>query len=293
MTATRRAATRGAAPRLSGTDVALVLVAGAVVVVEVLQLGGLVGSFELAGYGLSPSIVPALLFLPVLGRRLLGRSLDAHTEVVYWAAVSLALAAVATAFVRLGDGTSVLAVLIAATDEELVYRLAVPLVVSLVLVRWGARPTSARALGFAAAGLWFVLLPGHRAQMSHVADALPFLAFAALAALVVYRSGSVVAVIAIHACTDLCNILTLGHQLGNGARTGILLALFLLLVMAYGSPSSRRSSREILTAATHRDAVDVSRLDEVDVIDLRDPVGDEPEPVEAEVGVDDEHVATR
>lgn len=212
----------------------LLAAAGVTAAVEVASLAGLLPNIPIGGLHLSASLLPALALVAVLGGRLMGHTDDVHAEIVFWAAALLGLLAVSSQFAKLGQGATVAAVLGASLDEELVYRLAIPLVLTAALTGWGLSGHRARIVGFVVAGGWFVLLPGHRAQIGDVAQALPFLAFATLAALVVYRSGSVLAVVAIHACTDLFNLLALQHRLGPVPRSAGLGALFILLVMAYG-----------------------------------------------------------
>ncbi len=250
---------------------ALIAGAATTVLTEIAHLFGWLPSITVGGYGLSPSLVPAALLIALLGRRLVGRAGDPYAEVVFWAAALLALLAVGITFVRIGEASTVLAVLGASVDEEVVYRLALPLVVTLALAGWGLRSDRARVGGFVVAGVCFALLPGHRAQMSHLGDALPFLAFAALASVVVYRSGSVLAVIAIHAATDLCNLLALQNRMGPDARVAILLALFVLLVLAYGKPARRRAE-PVPPAGTDPPSHGAREP----VIDLRDQAGDTP-----------------
>ncbi len=261
----------------------LLVVASVTVLTEVASLLNLLPGIPVGRYELSASVVPALLLVPVLGSRLFGKTYDVHAEVVFWAAASIALFAVAIQFIKLGDWLTVPAIFGAALDEELVYRLAVPLVISAALVGWGVRAHRARVIGFVIAGLWFVSLPGHRMQMGSLAEALPFLGFATLAALVVYRSGSVFALVAVHACTDFFNILAIQHHIGPTARALGLAALFTLLVMSYGAPRPRpRSLRGVPTEPEHEP-----------VIDLRDHVvepQEQPEPASGEPGSEDEHL---
>ena len=90
---------------------------------------------------------------------------------------------------------------------------------SAVLIYAGVRPTWARIAGLALAGLWFVALPGHREQMHSLAGAVPFIAFAALSAILVYRSGSVLPMAVSHAVVNMLTLLAWNDDLPTSARS--------------------------------------------------------------------------
>ncbi len=233
----------------------------ATALVEAASLLGVLPTVTLGRVVLSPSLLPALALLVMLGRRAFGRPRATGAAGPFWLAAAGGVVLGSVLMVRSGHGPDVIAVLLSALAEELVYRFAVPAVATAILLAWLVPARPARVAGFALAGLWFVLLPGHRAQMDDVASTLAFLAFAALAAAVVYRSGSLLAAAATHAVLNLLTILAFEGALGGPARGVLVGCLLVLLAAAYGV--RRRSA----TAPASAHAVGAG--DGV-VIDLRD-----------------------
>lgn len=231
--------------------------------IEILAIAGLVPDVRIGSIDLSLSIVPALGLAVACGERLLGRSTWRPAAVFYWVAVAGILPVLAVRYAqtgRLGLWTGLLA---ASVGEELVYRLAIPAVIALVLRAGKVRPDWARMSGLALAGLWFVLLPGHREQMHSVAAAVPFVAFALLSAVLVYRSGSVLPMAAGHAITNMLTVLVWRESVGADARSMGLACVLGLLVVAYGKP--RR-----LTVTASGGLLDTRTGLDVTLIDLRD-----------------------
>lgn len=214
---------------------ALLVAALVTALVEVARLAGALPGLTVGRIGLSPSLLPALIVGVLLGRRSLGRPGGLGATRPFWAAVAVGGTLGVALTVRAGHASDVAGVLGSAFDEELVYRFAVPAVATAVLLALRLRVRPARVGGFALAGLWFVLLPGHRAQMDDLASTLAFLAFATLAAVVVYRSGSLLAAGATHAVLNLFTLLALGGEVGEAPRGLVVGCLLVLLVAAYGT----------------------------------------------------------
>jgi hypothetical protein len=233
---------------LTALVAALVEIAGLLELVPRINLGRLV---------ISPSIVPALVVVALLGRRIAGRARDIDAAATYWLTVGAGLFLSTILLDREGHLLDALAIAIAALDEEVIYRFAVPAVVAAVLVVFHVPSRPSRMIGLAVAAIWFVLLPGHRTQVHTVADVLPFVAFATLAAIVVYRSGSILATAATHAVMNMLTIISFGGDMTQTARAVATGVLLLLLVSGYGFVRPRASGPE--------------REDET-VIDLRDGV---------------------
>jgi hypothetical protein len=229
----------------------LVEIGGLVEVIPRLHLGRLV---------LSPSFLPALVVAGLLGRRIVGRARDVDAAAMYWVT---ALAGVCLSMVLLdreGDLLDALAILVAALDEEIVFRFAVPALVAAVLVVLHVPSRPARVSGLVVGAAWFVLLPGHRVQWHTVADVLPFIAFAALAAIVVYRSGSILATAATHAVMNMLTIISFGGDMTRLARSITTGVLLILLMSGYGfvRPRSRDADHEPDTVIDLRDGVQPS-----------------------------------
>lgn len=242
----------------------LVLVmALATTLTEIAAYAGWVPDVPVGSLELPLSIIPALGLAAVCGERLLGRSASRRTAAIYWTAIAVTLAVTALVYAhdhRIGLWNGLV---VAALNEELVYRLAIPAVIATVLRLGHVRVDYARIASLALAGLWFVLLPGHREQMGSIAGAVPFVAFAALAAFVVYRSGSVLPMAAGHAVSNLLTFLVWRDAAIADARSMGLACVLGLLVLAYGSP--RR-----LTVGDDGGLLDTRTGLEVALIDLRD-----------------------
>lgn len=215
---------------------AVLYMAAFTVFVEILGLANLITSPKIGALHLPMSVIPALGLGVACGDRLAGRSTSSRRAVVYWTVVTVTLAALAVEFVRTDQFGLWVSLVLAAFGEEMVYRLAIPAVLAAAF-RWtGVRATRARIAGFVIAGIWFVALPGHREQMTDVAMVLPFIAFAILSAVLVYRSGSILPMAAAHAITNLVTVLAWSGQATNNARSMTLGSILVLLVLAYGRP---------------------------------------------------------
>lgn len=212
----------------------LVLVMAAfTTLIEILSLAELVPTVPIGPLDLPLSIIPALGLAVACGDRLLGRSTFRAAAVTYWVAIAVALPVLAVRFTQTGRFGLWVSLLTASASEELIYRLAIPAVVAVALRAGKVRPDRARIASLAVAGLWFVLLPGHREQMDSVAAAIPFVAFAVLAALLVYRSGSVLPMALGHAVVNMLTVLMWNETVAADDRGMALACLLGLLVIAY------------------------------------------------------------
>jgi hypothetical protein len=203
---------------------ALVEIAGLMDVLPHISLGRLV---------ISPSIFPAFFVVGLLGRRIVGRARDINAAATYWLTAGAGLFLCLVLLDREGHVVDWLAIVIAALDEEIVYRFAVPAIVAAVLVVFQVPSRPSRVTGLVVAAVWFVLLPGHRMQWHTPADVAPFIAFAALSALVVYRSGSILATAATHAVMNMLTIIAFGGDMSRPARSLATGVLLILLVSGY------------------------------------------------------------
>lgn len=223
------------------TTIALVL-GVATVLTEAAGLAGWLPDLDVGRIVVSASVIPAALLTAVLGRALMGRTTRENAAVAYWACAAVALLLCMCAYRTLSHPADLAGLLLAAADEELVYRLAVPAVVGMLLCLAGVRRNLAWIFGFVVGGVWFVALPGHRSQWNDVFSILAFAAFAAVMALVVYRSGSVAAAAVAHLCADLLTILVWNDVVGRQERSALLGVVLVLLVVAYGA-TPRRARR--------------------------------------------------
>lgn len=232
-------------------------------VIEALAIAGLVPTLPIGALDLNLSIIPALGLAIVCGERLLGRSAIRSIAVLYGVVVAVALPLIAVRFAQTGRFDLWVSLLVSATGEELIYRLAIPAVIAFALRAGRVRADYARIAGLALAGVWFVLLPGHREQMTSPASAVPFVAFALLAALLVYRSGSVLPMALGHAVVNMMTVLMWNESVAADSRGMALACILGLLVLAYGRP--RR-----LTVGDDGRLLDTRTGLDVASIDLRD-----------------------
>jgi hypothetical protein len=221
-------------PTRSRRNLVLTL-AGVTSVTEAASVGHLLPDLPVGALDLSIALLPALVLAIACGSRLLGRSAIRRAAAGFWIASAVLLVGLAGAYLREGRFVDFYPALVAAAlGEELIYRLAIPAAIAAALRVGGVRPNAARIAGLAGAALWFVLLPGHREQVTNPAGIIPFVAFAALSAFIVYRSGSVLPMAIGHAVSNLLTVLMWREAVPADARSVGLACVLGLLVLAYG-----------------------------------------------------------
>lgn len=230
---------------------------------EVASVAGSLPYLGVADLDVSASLIPAVLLAVACGTRLFGRARSRRAATGYWVGAAILAPTLAVGYWRAGRFGWYPGLVASAFGEELVYRLAIPAVMAAVLRLGGIRARPARIAGLIGAGLWFVLLPGHREQMHSPASTLSFVAFAALAAVMVYRSGSILPMAIAHAVSNLLTVLMWQHELVGSVRSAGLACVLALLAAAYG-----RSSR--ITVGDDGTLVDIHTGLQVTAIDLRD-----------------------
>lgn len=192
---------------------------------------------------LSASIVPSLALLLALGTRSVGVPGDRDRLLPFWVAVAAGLGLGGVLFARTGDLAELGALVLAATNEEVVYRFAVPVVIATALMVLRVPAGPARVVGYVAAGSWWVLLPGHQAQTDSAAELVTFVAFAVISALVVSRSRGLLPMSAAHC---VLNVITLAQARGDisaGGRSALSACLLFLLVGTFAWPGDRAQQR--------------------------------------------------
>ena len=128
---------------------------------------------------------------------------------------------------NLGGTREAFGLSLAALGEELVYRLAVLILVGAACAAlvgrnwrnaedWGVGPGIVALL---AAGLVFTLLPGHVAQMSDGLHALPFACLGVVLGYAVLRTGALLPAAVVHALLNLATIAALeGERVAGGPQ---------------------------------------------------------------------------
>jgi hypothetical protein len=145
-----------------------------------------------------------------------------------------------------------MAIVAAVGVEEVVYRFAVPVVIAVVLQRFGVRQRSGVLVGVAISIVLFALMPGHLAQLNSFEAWSALIAFSLLMSHAVWRGKSLFAPVAAHAVYDFA---TLGMQDGDISS----------LLRVAGA------------AATLLAMVVIAAHPKVRVIDLREPMSALPE----------------
>ncbi|MCB0986519.1 MAG: hypothetical protein KDB09_02000 [Acidimicrobiales bacterium] len=215
---------------------AVLTAAAATVLTEVAVLAGITPRLQVGDMAVSMSIIPGLALAVACGDRLFGRSSLRRVAAWYWICTGGVLITLFALYAVRSEMSRFWALTMAATGEELVYRLAAPAVFSVILMYGGVPKARSRLAGLALAGTWFVLLPGHQDQMNQPGGPLPFIAFAVLAAALVHRSGSVLPMAMGHSIVNLATYLVWDDALPADARAVTLGAVLTLLALAYGLP---------------------------------------------------------
>jgi membrane protease YdiL (CAAX protease family) len=197
------------------TPTILVLAAG-VVVLDAVAAWRDWSIGELGPVAISPALPLGLVLAWMIGWNRLGldrRNLLAWRE--FLVATGAVLAFGAWAYVsQLGSIDEVFGLVLGALDEELVYRLAVLIVIgagcAALLGRswrnpedWGLGPGVVAMFG---SGLVFALLPGHVAQMHDALGAIPFMSLGVVLAYAVLRTGALFPAVMVHASLNLVTI---------------------------------------------------------------------------------------
>ncbi len=221
-------------------------------------------TIEIGSFSLSVSLVPSLILLAALGASASGPLGDRGRVLPFWIAMVAGFLLGLTLFARTGDGIDIAALLVAAANEEVVFRFAVPLVVAsaLMVLRLPAGP--ARIIGYVVGGTWWVLLPGHQAQTDSAAILATYGAFAVISALVVARSRALIPMTIAHCLLNVITIAATRGDITGAGRGALSLCLLFLLVGTYAWPGDRPTRTAGTTGRGDEDLITDT------VIDLRD-----------------------
>ncbi len=140
---------------------------------------------------------------------------------------------------RVASFQEAVGLVLAALDEELVYRLAVLILLGVctaALMRrnwrnsedWGLVPGLVVLVG---SGLVFTLLPGHVAQMSNTIHAVPFAALSIVLGYALLRTGALLPAVMVHALLNLVTIAALNTNVPGGWRTAFAASVLCALVV--------------------------------------------------------------
>jgi membrane protease YdiL (CAAX protease family) len=194
----------------------VVTLAVATVVVDVVTAWLNIDLGQLGRVPISPALPLGLALAGAVGFRRLGFDRAngwAWREFLSGAGIAL-LFGVIVYSVQMGGSSEAFGLVVAALGEELVYRLAVLIVVGVLCAAalgrnwrnaedWGTGPG---VIAIAAAGVVFAFLPGHVAQMSDTLHAVPFVSLGIVLGYVVLRTGALLPAAVVHALLNLATI---------------------------------------------------------------------------------------
>ncbi|MFA5883951.1 MAG: CPBP family intramembrane glutamic endopeptidase [Acidimicrobiia bacterium] len=218
----------------------IVLLALVTVVIDVATAWMDISLGSLGRVPMSPALPLGVALAYFVGFRRLGldpANRRAWAEFLIVSSVALVWAAYRYS-VRIGGTREAIGLVIAALGEELVYRLAVLIVVGAVVAKLtGHNWRNAEAWGpvagisaLIAGGLIFSLLPGHVEQMNSALTALPFASLGVVLGYAVLRTGALLPAVVVHAFLNIATIAVLAGEVSVEMRTALALASLVALV---------------------------------------------------------------
>jgi membrane protease YdiL (CAAX protease family) len=238
----------------------VIVVATLAVTVDAVTAWAGVSLGSLGRVPVSPALPLGLLLACMIGLNRLGldrTNRRAWREFLVIAGGVLAYA-VASYSLEIGGWPEAFGLILAALGEELIYRLAVIVVVGALIARllgrdwrnaseWGLAPGLAALV---VGSIVFSVLPGHIAQMSDALHALPFASLGLVLGYAVLRTGALVPAAIVHALLNLVTLAVLAGDMSvasrNALSSGALLALVSGTVVAgLRLGVLRRSSAEV------------------------------------------------
>jgi membrane protease YdiL (CAAX protease family) len=190
---------------------------------------------------ISPTLPIEMVLVLMVGPRRLGldrSNLSAWREFLVVSGAAL-LFGVWQYALHIGGLREAIGLVLAALDEELVYRLAVMILVGAMCAKlagrnwrnsedWGAFPGVCAIL---ASGIVFALLPGHVAQMSDTLHALPFVCLGMVLGYAVLRTGALFPAAVVHALLNLATIAAFSGEISTALRTALAAVALVALVV--------------------------------------------------------------
>lgn len=222
---------------------AMLLVAAVTVVVDVATAWADISLGYLGRVPISPALPLGLLLACMVGLRRLGLdrpNIRAWREFLFVGGFVLVFG-IWRYSMYVHGASEAFGLILAALGEELVFRLAVLILVGAGCAKllgrnwrnaedWGVVPGVVALL---AAGLVFTLLPGHVAQMSSTLHALPFACLGVVLGYAVLRTGALFPAAVVHSVLNLATIAAISGTISPNLR--ILLATSALLALVLGT----------------------------------------------------------
>jgi hypothetical protein len=221
---------------------AILVVAGLTVALDAGSAWFNVGFGHLGRVSVSPAIALGVLLAFMVGKKRLG--LD-RANLMAWREF-LAVSGTVLLFGmlqysrNLGGTREAFGLSLAALGEELVYRLAVLILVGAACAAmagrnwrnaedWGVGPG---IIALLAAGLVFTMLPGHVAQMSDALHALPFACLGVVLGYAVLRTGALFPAAVVHALLNLATIAAFEGEVSPAVRSALAASALVALILA-------------------------------------------------------------
>ena len=220
---------------------AMLVVAGVTVAVDVFTAWADISLGSLGRVPISPALPLGILLACMVGLRRLGldrANLRAWREFLIVGGFVLVFG-IWRYSMYVHGGREALGLILAALGEELVYRLAVLILVGASCAKllrrnwrnaedWGVVPGIVALL---VAGLVFTLLPGHVAQMSDTLHALPFACLGVLLGYAVLRTGALFPATVVHSVLNLATIAAISGTISAEWRTSLSASALIALVL--------------------------------------------------------------
>jgi membrane protease YdiL (CAAX protease family) len=200
--------------------------------------------FNLGDLGMvpiSPTLPIELVLVVMVGWRRLG--LDRTNLAAWHEFLAVGTAALLFGVIQysrhIGGFAEAVGLVLAALDEEIVYRLAVLILVGATVAKlsgrnwrnaedWGVGPGLAAIV---ASGVVFTVLPGHVAQISDTLHALPFVALGMVLGYAMLRTGALLPAVVVHALLNLATIAAFKGEIPIALRSTLAAALLIALVL--------------------------------------------------------------
>jgi hypothetical protein len=219
----------------------VVAVAALTIVFDVITAWRGVELGHLGAVPVSPTLPIELALVALVGWRRLGfdrTNLEAWREFLAVAFAALAFAVIQYSL-HIGGFNEAMGLVLAALDEEIVYRLAVLVLVGALVAKccgrnwrnaedWGVGPGM---VAIVASGLVFTVLPGHVAQMSDTLHALPFVCLGMVLGYAMLRTGALLPGVLVHALLNLATIAAFTGEISLGLRSALAATALVALVL--------------------------------------------------------------
>ncbi len=220
---------------------AIVAVAALTVVFDVVTAWQDVNLGYLGVVPISPTLPLEAALVVMLGWRRLG--LDRTNLVAWHEFLGVGTAALLFGIIQysrhIGGFAEAMGLVLAALDEEIVYRLAVLILVGATVAKLSGRNwrnaedwgVGAGLAAIVASGVIFTVLPGHVAQISDTLHALPFVALGMVLGYAMLRTGALLPAVVVHALLNLATIAVFKGEMPVALRSTLAAALLLSLVL--------------------------------------------------------------